>query len=247
MQTVAIQARYTRVALIVPCLNEEAAIGPMVTAVRALGIATVIVVDGHSTDATVANASAAGATVIIEPQPGYGRAIQTGLASLPLSADIILFMDGDGSDRPENVPVVLLPLLDGTADFVHGTRLSGAREAGALSVPQVIAGHTAGWLIRVFYGVRFTDMSPFRAITREALSRLGMTDETFGWNLEMQMRVAALGLRVVEVPVGQRQRQGGVSKVSGNVRVALKAAWVIAATFFRLAVTLRRTPVEDVR
>jgi glycosyltransferase involved in cell wall biosynthesis len=240
-------ARYARVALIVPCLNEATAIGPMVAAVRAVGVGTVIVVDGASEDATAANATAAGATVIVEPRRGYGRAIQTGLAALPAATDIILFMDGDGSDRPENIALVLDPLLTGRADFVHGTRLEGDREIGALSLPQIVAGHLAGLLILAVYRVRFTDMSPFRAITRSALDRLGMRDETFGWNLEMQMRAAAAGLRIVELPVGQRRRVGGVSKVSGNVRVVAKAVWVIATTFFRLAATLKREPQATLR
>lgn len=241
------RVRYARVALIVPCLNEEVAIGPMVEAVRDAGIETIIVVDGNSTDQTAARARDAGAVVIVENRRGYGRAIQTGLAALPADTSIILFMDGDGSDRPENIPAVLQPLLDDTTDFVHGTRLTGARETGALSAPQIVAGHVAGLLIGLVYGVRFTDMSPFRAITRTALDRLGMTDETFGWNLEMQMRVAAQGMRVVELPVGQRQRQGGTSKVSGNIRVVAKATWVIATTFIRLAATLRRGPQATLR
>jgi glycosyltransferase involved in cell wall biosynthesis len=234
--------RYDKVALIVPCLNEATAIGPMIEVARAVGVRTIIVVDGNSTDDTVANARTAGATVVVEPQRGYGRAIQTGLAALPADINIILFMDGDGSDRPDNIPLILDPLLSGRADFVHGTRLRGRRETGALSLPQVVAGHLAGLLIFAVYRVRFTDMSPFRAITRAALDRLGMHDATYGWNLEMQMRVAAAGLRVIELPVGQRQRQGGVSKVSGNVRVVAKAVWVIATTFVRLAVTLKREP-----
>lgn len=234
--------RYARVALIVPCLNEETAIGPMITAVRAQGVTTIIVVDGNSIDATAERARAAGATVVVEARRGYGRAIKTGLEALPDACDIVLFMDGDGSDLPENIPVILEPILTGRADFVHGTRLKGERQAGALSIPQIVAGHLAGLLIFVTYGVRYTDMSPFRAMTRQALDRLGMQDETFGWNLEMQMRAAAQSLRMVELPVGQRRRVGGVSKVSGNIRVVAKAVWVIATTFLRLAVTLRRTP-----
>jgi glycosyltransferase involved in cell wall biosynthesis len=239
--------QYDRVALLVPCLNEETAIGPMIRAVRAQGIRTIIVVDSNSTDATAASAKDAGATVVVEPRRGYGRAIQTGLATLPAGADIVLFMDGDGSDRPDNIPAILEPLLEGRADFVHGTRLKGHREAGALSLPQVVAGHLAGLLILAVYRVRFTDMSPYRAITRPALERLGMRDETFGWNLEMQMRAAAAGLRIVELPVGQRRRMGGVSKVSGNIRVVARAVWVITTTFIRLAMTLRRPHQANLR
>ncbi len=228
-----------RIAAIIPVIDEEVAIADVVAAMRAHA-STVIVVDGNSKDATSARAKAAGAIVIVEPRRGYGRAIQTGIAAIGPEFDIIVFVDGDGSDCIDLVPRLLAPILAGDADFVHGTRLKGEREAGALSLPQIVAGHLAGALIRLLYGVRYTDMSPFRALRRDALERLGMRDETFGWNLEMQMRAAALGLRIVEVPVGQRRRQGGVSKVSGNVRVALRAVWVITTTFARLAAALRR-------
>lgn len=228
-----------RIAAVIPVLDEEVAIAGVVSAMRA-HVSSVIVVDGNSKDATAARAKAAGADVIIEPRRGYGRAIQTGITAIGPEFDIIVFVDGDGSDRIDLVPQLLAPILAGDADFVHGTRLKGEREAGALALPQIVAGHLAGALIRLLYGVRYTDMSPFRALRRDALERLGMRDETFGWNLEMQMRAAALDLRIVEVPVGQRRRQGGVSKVSGNVRVALRAVWVIATTFARLAAILRR-------
>jgi hypothetical protein len=124
--------------------------------------------------------------------------------------------------------------------FVHGTRLEGEREPGSLSIQQLIAGRVAGLLLRLVYGVRFSDMSPFRAIRRDVLAKLGMKEATYGWNLEMLMRVAAAGLSAQEIPVGQRRRAGGVSKVSGNVFTGLEAAWSIATTFVRLAVTLRR-------
>jgi hypothetical protein len=139
------------------------------------------------------------------------------------------------------IPSVLAPIDRGEADFVLGSRLRGEREPGSLAPAQIVAGYLAGLLIRLLYGVRFTDMSPFRAIRREALEQLGMREETFGWNLEMQMRVAAARLRAVEVPVGQRRRVGGTSKVSGNWFTAVRAGWVIAATFCRLAIDLRRT------
>ncbi len=238
---------FERVVAIVPCFDEADAIGPVVAAVRTAGIDTVIVVDGNSTDGTADRARAAGAHVIVEARRGYGRAMQTGLAAIPPDAEIILFMDGDGSDRPEQIPALLAPLLSQTADFVHGTRLLGERGAGALSLPQIVAGHVAGHLIRLVYGVRYTDMSPFRAIRRESLDQLGMQDESFGWNLEMQMRAAAAGLRIVELPVGQRPRAGGVSKVSGDISVVARVVWVLATTFIRLAATLRRAPHATLR
>jgi glycosyltransferase involved in cell wall biosynthesis len=234
-----------QVAAIIPCLDEEVAIGPLVAAVLAQGIGEVVVVDGDSRDRTAAIAAAAGARVVAEPRRGYGRAIRAGIRSLPPEAEIVLFLDGDGSDPPERIPDVVGPIAAGRADFVLGSRLRGARERGSLSPQQVAAGRIAGVLLRLVYGARFTDMSPFRAIRRDALERLGMREETYGWNLEMLMRVAAAGLRAEEVPVGQRRRAGGVSKVSGNLRGSFAASWRIAATFLRLATELRRGTVAQ--
>jgi glycosyltransferase involved in cell wall biosynthesis len=225
------------VSVVIPCLNEEVAIGPCVAAVRILGVGEVIVVDGGSTDRTAERARDAGARVVIEKRRGYGRALLSGLAAISPGATIVLFIDGDGSDRPEMIPSVLAPIEQGQADFVVGSRLRGPREPGSLAPAQILAGHLAGLLIRLRYGVRFTDMSPFRAIRRAALDELGMRDETYGWNLEMQMRAARKGLRIVEVPVGQRRRVGGVSKVSGDLLTAVRVAFVLSATFARLAVT----------
>jgi glycosyltransferase involved in cell wall biosynthesis len=225
--------------VIIPCLDEETAIGPCVAAVLAHGVGEVIVVDGGSSDRTVERAAAAGARVIVEPRRGYGRAMQAGIAAVSPAATVALFIDGDGSDRPEMIPDVLAPIERGVADLVLGTRLKGPREPGSLAPAQIVAGRLAGLLLRLRYGVRCTDMSPFRAIRRDALDRLGMREESFGWNLEMQMRAAAAGLRIVEVPVGQRRRAGGVSKVSGDLATALRAAWVLARTFVRLAARIR--------
>ena len=223
------------VGVIIPCLNEEEAIGPCVAAVLANGVGEVIVVDGQSSDHTAERAAAAGAKVIVEPARGYGRAMLSGLAHLAPTSMIVLFIDGDGSDRPDMIPALVEPIASGRADFVLGSRLRGEREPGSLSASQIIAGHLAGFLIRLLYGASFTDMSPFRAIRRDALDRLGMAETTFGWNLEMQMRVAAAGLRTLEIPVGQRRRAGGVSKVSGDWRSALRAAAVLMLSFVRLA------------
>jgi glycosyltransferase involved in cell wall biosynthesis len=228
----------TTVSVIIPCLDEEVAIGPCVAAMRTYGVGEVIVVDGGSRDRTVERASAAGARVVVERRRGYGRAILAGIAALSPSASIVLFIDGDGSDRPEMLAAVLAPIESGAADFVLGSRLRGPREPGSLAPAQIIAGHLAGLLIRLRYGVRFTDMSPFRAIRRDALERLGMCEETFGWNLQMQMRAAAVGLDIVEVPVGQRRRAGGVSKVSGDLATAVRVARVLVRTFLRLAAKL---------
>ena len=229
------QVDRSTVSVVIPCLDEESAIGACVAAVLAHAVGEVIVVDGGSADRTVKRASDAGARVIIERRPGYGRALLSGVAAISPGATIALFIDGDGSDRTEMIPDLLDPIERGIADFVLGSRLRGPRERGSLAPAQILAGHLAGYLIYQRYGVRFTDMSPFRAIRRDALERLGMREETFGWNLEMQMRGAASGLRITEVPVGQRKRAGGVSKVSGNLRTTARVAWVLIATFLRIA------------
>jgi glycosyltransferase involved in cell wall biosynthesis len=229
------------VTAIIPSLDEAEAIGQVVRDVLAQGVGRVIVVDGASRDATAETAAGAGADVIVEPRRGYGRAMMTGLAALGAECTVVLFFDGDGSDDPGRIADIAGPVLAGQADFVLGSRLRGAREKGSLNASQIVAGHLAGLLIRLRYGVRFTDMSPFRAISRTALDGLGMREESFGWNLEMQMRVAASGLRIVELPVGQRRRRGGASKVSGDLIVSARVAWVLLRTFLRIAGAVRRT------
>jgi glycosyltransferase involved in cell wall biosynthesis len=228
------------VSAVIPCLDEEEAIGAVVRDVLDEGVAEVIVVDGGSHDRTVERAKEAGARVAVEPRRGYGRAILSGIEAARPDAPILLFLDGDGSDRPRRIPELIRPIVKGEAEFVHGTRVKGEREAGSLSPQQLIAGWIAGLLLRARFGVRFTDMSPYRAIRRDVLDRLGMREETFGWNLEMLMRVAASGARTLEVPVGQRRRMGGVSKVSGDLRTALRAAAVIVTTFLRVGRDLKR-------
>ncbi|WP_336485957.1 glycosyltransferase family 2 protein [Methylobacterium nigriterrae] len=229
-----------RFSAVVPALDEETAIGAVVSGLLAQEADEVIVVDGGSRDATAARARAAGARVVTEPRRGYGLAVQAGIAAVRPGARILLFVDGDGSDRLACVPDLVGPIARGEAAFVHGSRLLGPREPGALGMPQIVAGRLAGILIRITYGVRFTDMSPFRAIRRDTLDRLGMREESYGWNLEMLMRVAAARVPCREIAAGQRARRGGASKVSGNLRASLRAAWVIARTFVALARTLAR-------
>jgi glycosyltransferase involved in cell wall biosynthesis len=230
------------VSAIIPCLDEETTIATVVSAVLAQGVQEVIVVDGGSSDRTAECARAAGARVVTQPRRGYGSAIKAGIAAARADADILLFLDGDGSDRPEMIPALIQPIVSGNAVFVHGTRVRGERDPGSMSAQQLIAGRSAGLLLYLVYGARFTDMSPFRAIRRDALARLGMRETSYGWNLEMLMRVAAAGLPSLEVPVGQRRRAGGVSKVSGNALSSIRAAWSITTTFVRLALSLRREP-----
>jgi glycosyltransferase involved in cell wall biosynthesis len=222
------------VSVVIPCLNEEEAIGPLIAEILAVGVDEVIIVDNGSTDATADVARAAGARVVSQPQRGYGRACAAGLAGVRQDCEIVCFLDGDGSDIPAFIPAITQPVASGAAEFVMGSRLKGKREPGSMTPQQLVAGYIAGFLMKAVYGVSFSDMSPFRAMKLGQLRSLGMAEETYGWNLEMQMRVAAAGLRILELPVDHRCRRGGVSKVSGNVVAGLQAAWKIATTFLRL-------------
>jgi glycosyltransferase involved in cell wall biosynthesis len=224
-----------RVAVIIPALNEEEPIAEVFRACAATGIPNeIIVVDNGSTDQTAARAREAGARVVNAPR-GYGRACAAGAAAISPHCTILVFLDGDGSDCPEFMEQLVEPIREGTHDFVIGSRTRGEREAGSMNFQQVFSGYLAGFLVRLLYGVRYTDMCPFRAIRRAAFERLGMKEQTYGWNIEMQMRAARAGLRILEVPVSHRCRTGGVSKVSGTVRGTFVAGTKIIATIVRIA------------
>ena len=234
----------TWISVIIPALNEEAAIARVVAAVPREIAHEVIVVDNVSDDETADQARRAGARVIREPRRGYGRACRAGVDAADAACEIIVFLDGDGSDCPELMERLVQPILAGHADFVVGSRIRGRREPGSMNAAQMLAGRGAGMLIRMLYRVRYTDMCPFRAIRRDALERLGMRDETYGWNLEMQIRAARSGLRILEVPVDHRRRAGGTSKVSGTVRGTLRAGGRMMATFARVALERPRHPTR---
>jgi glycosyltransferase involved in cell wall biosynthesis len=226
------------VSLVIPALNEADAIADVVRSVPRNTVNQIIVVDNGSTDATAQAAENAGAIVVSQPTRGYGRACRAGLnAAIKAGADIVVFIDGDGSDCPEFINELIRPIQENRFDFVIGSRMRGERERGSLNPQQIFAARLAGWLIRARYGVNFTDMSPFRAIRADLLHSLPMREETYGWNLEMQMLLAQKQARILEIPVNHRKRRGGVSKVSGTCKGTVLAAFRIAATFFRVALS----------
>ena len=223
------------VSVVIPALNEEEPIAGVVREVAATNVPVeIIVVDNVSTDRTAQRAREAGARVVKAPR-GYGRACAAGVAALRPECDIVVFLDGDGSDCPEFITQLVGPIAAGTYDFVIGSRTRGQREAGSMNFQQVLSGRIAGAVLRWLYGVRYTDMCPLRAIRRDALGRLGMHEQTYGWNLEMQMKAARTRLRILEIPVNHRRRAGGESKVSGTLRGTFVAGARIIATLVRVA------------
>ncbi len=221
------------VTVIILTFNEAESIGPVITELPRALVDRVIVVDGGSRDGTQERAKMAGAAVI-EVGRGYGRACLAG-AKAAAPDDILVFMDGDGADDPAAIATMVDAIRSGAYDFVIGSRARGRREPGSMASHQLAAGEIAGHLTKLLYGVRYTDMCAFRAIRRDALLKLGMREMTYGWNLEMQMRAARAGLRILEVPVDYRRRLGGESKVAGSLRGTLKAGLRIIATFVRVA------------
>jgi glycosyltransferase involved in cell wall biosynthesis len=224
-----------RVALIIPALDEAAVIGPLVARVPRDSIFEVIVVDNGSADDTGRRAAEAGARVVREPRRGYGWACWAGVTALPPETDVAVFLDGDGSQRPEEIPLVVEPIAAGRADFVLGSRrLGGAHPLHASLGTRLVAAYLS-WR----FAIRLTDVGPLRAIRADLLRRLRMRDRGFGWPVEMAVKAAALGARVVEVPVSHGPRLGGRSKVSGSVRGSLRAAWGFLSAALRAARDVR--------
>lgn len=218
--------------VVIPALNEEQSLGLVLNALPAGRVRRVVVVDNGSDDATVEVAQEGGAQVVSEPQRGYGMACLTGLAKLREDPpDVVVFLDADFSDHPEELMRVVRPIEQDDVDMVIGSRTIGMREHGAL-LPQAIFGNRlACSLIDMLYGYRFTDLGPFRAITWDALESLHMQDEDFGWTVEMQVKAAEAGLSCVEVPVSYRKRVG-VSKITGTLKGTVRAGHKILYTIF---------------
>lgn len=223
---------WSQVAVVIPALDEEAAIAAVVARCLAVANATVIVVDNGSVDATASVAAAAGADVVVEPRRGYGRACAAGVArASALGAEVMAFVDGDASSPPEELPAVVEPVLDGAVDLVQGSRVSGSIAAGAMAFHQRLGNAFAAWLLRRLYPVDVTDLGPFRAIRADLLQQLDMAEMTYGWPTEMTVKAANRGARIAEVPVSWLPRVGGRSKVSGTVRGSVLAArYIVGVT-----------------
>jgi glycosyltransferase involved in cell wall biosynthesis len=223
------------IAVIIPVLNEEQGLARVLDDLPRERVQEIIVVDNGSTDGSAAVAAARGATVVAEPRRGYGRACSAGIArARGRPPGIVVFLDGDYSDDPRELPDLVAPIDAGEADLVIGSRVRGRRARGAL-LPQARAGNfVATALIRILYGHRCTDLGPFRAIRWESLERLGMRDETYGWTAEMQVKAVKRGLRVAEIPVRYRPRIG-TSKITGPLSGSLRAGWKILWTIARHA------------
>lgn len=222
--------------IIIPALNEAAAIGGVVASVRDK-VDRVIVVDNGSTDRTAEVAAAAGADTIHVARAGYGRACLVGAAAAG-DAEILVFMDGDGADDPTDLAALIEPIQTGRAEFVIGSRATGIRERGALTLTQRWGNALATRLMRLFWGGTFTDLGPFRAIRRSAYQNLQMQAPTYGWTVEMQVRILKQGIRYTEIPVTYRRRIG-TSKISGTIKGVILAGSFILGTIFREAITLR--------
>jgi glycosyltransferase involved in cell wall biosynthesis len=221
--------------VIIPAYNEEAAIGEVIAEIPKEWVREIVVADNRSTDQTAARAREAGATVVYEPLPAYGRACLRGMTyikSLPVPPDIIVFVDGDHSDYPEQLPDLVKPILEKGYDMVIGSRALGKRERGSMTPQQVFGNWLATLLMRLLYGVHYTDLGPFRAIKWDKLLALDMQDTTYGWTVEMQLKAAKQRMKTAEVPVHYRKRIG-FSKISGTLKGVILAGYKIITTIFK--------------
>lgn len=226
-----------RVSVIIPALNEAGNIAALVAAVRAQPVDEVIVVDNGSDDDTGARARSAGALVVREPRRGYGYACAAGVAAA--AGDVLVFLDGDFSFLPEEMPRLLEPLLNGAAELVLGSRTLGTIEAGSMPPHQRFGNRLTSWLMGLLYGLKVTDLGPYRAVKRELVLSLAMVEMTYGWPTEMMVKAARRGVRICEVPVSYASRRAGQSKVSGTLRGSLLAGWHILSVTLRYALGSR--------
>jgi glycosyltransferase involved in cell wall biosynthesis len=221
-----------KISIIIPALNEEESIGQVLNDIPGEIVEEVIVVDNGSSDNTVTVSKGLGANVILEPLKGYGSACLRGISILKQETDIVVFLDADYSDYPQDLHTVVKPIIDDDAEMVIGSRMSGAREKGAL-LPQAIFGNKlATFLIRLFWGFKYTDLGPFRAIKYRDLLALNMIDKNFGWTVEMQIKALKKRLRIAEVPVRYRKRIGK-SKITGTFSGTVRAGVKIIYTIFK--------------
>lgn len=221
--------------VVIPALDEEAALPGVLAALPRGIVRAVVVADNGSRDRTAEVARAAGAVVVSEPRRGYGAACLAALARLRADPpEAVAFLDADGSDDPAELPALLAPLAAGAADLVVGSRVLGAPEPGSLTAVQAFGNRLAAALLAALWGARVSDLGPFRAVRWSALERLGMRDRDYGWTVEMQARALAAGLVVTEVPVRHLRRAAGRSKVSGTLRGAAGAGWKILFTIARV-------------
>jgi glycosyltransferase involved in cell wall biosynthesis len=229
-----------QVALIIPALNEEPVIGLMIQSIPPGLFQIIVVADNGSTDRTGEIAEAHGATVVRQPERGYGAACLSAIDALPPEVDAAVFMQADLSEDAAEARLLLAPIEEGRADMVLGSRTQGTAEPGALLPHQEFGNWVATTLIRVLYRYRYTDLGPFRAIRLDALRRLGMRERNYGWTIEMQVRALEEGLRVLEVPVRYGVRVAGVNKVSGDLKASVVAGWRIVKTVVVLWMRRRR-------
>src|ERR1700675_4252906 len=227
-----------RVSVIIPTHNEAQAIGRVLADLPSNLVTEVIVVDSNSTDGTHDLARKMGALVIQEPRRGYGRACLTGIANAQ-NPDVVVFLDGDYSDRPSELPILLAPIIEGRADITLGSRLGSNKIPGALPWHQALGNRLAAGLITLLYGVKITDLGPFRAGRADVLRALALEETTYGWAVEMILKGALAGYRVVEVPVSYYPRIGK-SKISGTLKGTVGAAWFILSLIVRYYFRHRR-------
>jgi len=222
--------------VIIPAFNEQNSIAKVVADIPRNWVTEIVVVNNNSQDSTAAVAREAGVTVLDEPRQGYGYACLRGIAHVTHQVeqpDIIVFLDADYADYPDELPEVVRPILTGHAELVIGSRALGQRETGSMTPQQRFGNWLATRLMAFFYKVEFTDLGPFRAVAFDALQRIDMQDKTYGWTVEMQLKAAKLGIRTTEVPVRYRRRRTGVSKVSGTLKGTVLAGYKILWTIFR--------------